>query len=57
LSAERSVARIRSTVDAAIGVPFVVRWRASTSKDACRRLAVGSARVMRPRLGMMYRSM
>ena len=56
-SADRSVARIRSTVDAAISVPLLVRWRASRLKQACSRLPVRSARVIRPMLGMRYRSM
>jgi hypothetical protein len=55
-SADRSVARIRSTVEAAISVPFLVRWRASRLKHACSRLPVRSARVILPRLGMRYRS-
>ena len=50
-SADRSVARTRLTVDAAISVPVLVRWRDSRSKQACSRLPVGSASVMRPRLG------
>lgn len=51
-SADRRVARIRSTVDAASSVPFLVRWRARRLKQACSRLPVRSARVMRPMLGM-----
>ena len=35
-SADRSVARTRSTVDAAISVPVLVRWRASRRVDGRR---------------------
>lgn len=48
--AERSVARTRSTVEAAMSLPLRVRWRASRLKHACRRLPVRSARVIRPML-------
>jgi RNA polymerase sigma factor (sigma-70 family) len=51
-SADLSVARTRSTVDAAIGVPLFARWSESRLKQACRRLPVRSARVMRPMLRM-----
>jgi hypothetical protein len=51
-SADRNVARTRSTVEAAISVPFVVRWRASRLEQACSRFPVRSASVMRPILGM-----
>jgi len=38
--AARSVARTRSTVAGAIGVPFLVRWRASRLKQAYSRFVV-----------------